>query len=320
MSNLNLFDLSPRELTNSAVWIWILDGLRSPASSMRKEIAVRLLQELKVPVPEVIKVLKTEHSLPDGRRIDVYLEGESSGKPFIFFIENKVSHDASVDSQVAGYLDALANNEQPIYSAVLSLHPGIQQLIKNSSEFTKNNRPAVFDMEQMIGLFSCFDLPEESIPAEFLQHLITRKEQFDRVSSAITRGGADPEMWFTVARQNGVEDLFAQYIDLASGVESSSNGQLYVEYFKSKSVAVLNKSKQPILSLQPKKSTSASGLKLGYNSVNWLKHFDSEFPIDLLPADFADDPISGQANWHFGYFSQPEDLSLFFSAFGYFVK
>ena len=254
MSNLNLFDLSSRELTNSAVWIWILDGLRTSEKSLRKEIAVRLLQELKVPVPDVIKVLKAENSLPDGRRIDVYLEGESSGKPFIFFIENKVSHDASVDSQVAGYLDVLSNKEQPVYSAVLSLHPGIQQQIKNSTKFTENNRPVVFDIEQMIELFSYFKLHEESIPAEFLQHLITRQKQSNRVRSAIIRGGADPEVWLAVARQNGVEDLFSMYIDLASGLEVVTGGQIAVKYFNKRSVAVLGKSNRPLLSLQPQKS------------------------------------------------------------------
>ena len=50
--------------------------------------------------------------------------------------------------------------------------------------------------------------------------------------------------------------------------------------------------------------------------MNWLSHFGTEFPTEVLPSDFADEPDSKQPNWHFGYFKMPEDLSVFFSAFG----
>lgn len=66
----NLFDLSPRELTNSAVWMWLLSGLGIPGS-IRHRIAVDLLTDLGVPVPDSVQELRTEYALPDGRRIDM---------------------------------------------------------------------------------------------------------------------------------------------------------------------------------------------------------------------------------------------------------
>jgi len=314
MGELNLFDLSPRELTNSAVWAWILDGLNSSKDSLRQSVANELLKTLNVPVPDEVRVLETERSLPDGRRMDVYLEGVKLGKEFIFFIENKVSHDTAVDSQVAGYLDALSQRGMAVYSAVLSLAPEIRQLIVNSPRFTEENRPAVLDLEQMIGFFSRFNFAEESIHAEFLRHLICRNTRNNRVRNAFVRGGADPEMWLAVARKNGVEELFSEYVNLASQLEDVSGRQLEVKYFNGRSVAVVGKSKRALFALHPEKSKRHVGLWLGYNHVNWLYHFNTDFPVNVLPEDFSDKPDGQQPNWHFGYIMNKQELALFFSA------
>jgi len=312
---LNLFDLSPRELTNSAVWAWILDGLRSSENTSRREIAARLLRTLQVPIPDKVCVLRTEQPLPDGRRIDVYMEAEKEGRSFIFFIENKISTDYHVDSQVAGYLDALSSKECPIYSAILSLSPKIQHQVKESAKFTDERRPGVLDLDQMIDLFNCFELPNDSIPAEFLKHLKGRKQRMTRVRSSLSRGGSDPEVWLSVARQRDVEEEFSQFVDLCSELEDTGGGAFALKYFSGRSIALMGKSNRPLLALHPKKSSSLNGLWLGYNHLNWKYHFGTDFPLTVLPTDFYDEADSKQPNWHFGFFKTPADLSLFFSAF-----
>lgn len=312
---MNLFDLSPRELTNSAVWMWLLSGLTMPEENVRRKIAKGLLTDLNVPVPDTLQLLKTEYSLPDGRRIDIFLQGQALGQPYIFFIENKVSGDAGIDQQVRGYIDALKDRGVPVYSAVFSLYPGIRSQIEQSQLFDAETRPQVVDTDRMINLLGQFELHEDGIPAEFLRHLIGHKDKAIRVRTAIQKSGADPETWLDVAKRNGVSDLFAEYVDCASVFEVGSQGCLFVEYFTGRSVAVLAKPKRPLISLHPMRSMVNKGLWVGFNDTNWRANFGKAFPQSVLPKDFEKVPDSKQPNWEFGYLESAEEIQQFFSAF-----
>lgn len=311
---MNLFDLSPRELTNSAVWTWLLSGLTMPAESIRYKIAIGILTDLNVPIPESVQLLKTEYALRDGRRIDIFLEGRSHGQPYIFFIENKVSGDPGIDQQVRGYIDVLKDRNIPVYSAIFSLYPGINNQIEQSQKFDSKTRPQVLDIDRMINLLSRYELHEDGIPAEFLRHLIGRKNKTIRVRTAIQKSGADPEMWIEVAKRNGVAELFMEYVDCASMLEEKSLGNLFIQYFTGRSVAVLAKPRRPLISLHPNRSVASKGLWIGFNDTNWKSTFGKAFPQSVLPADFERAPDSKQPNWEFGYLESAEEIQGLFSA------
>ncbi len=114
---MNLFELAPKELTNSAIWAWILHGLtEADADDTRRQIASKMLTALDVPIPMPSEVheVATEKALCEvnwppyavkaktatdsetkgnserkSGRIDVFLRTQG-GDPYVFFIENKV--------------------------------------------------------------------------------------------------------------------------------------------------------------------------------------------------------------------------------------
>jgi hypothetical protein len=167
----------------------------------------------------------------------------------------------------------------------------------------------------MINLLGQFDLHEDSIPAEFLRHLIGRRNKAIRVRTAIKKSGTDPETWLDVAKLNGVADLFSDYVDCASMFEEESKGSLFVQYFTGRSVAVLAKPRSPLISLHPKRSMVNKGLWVGFNGTNWRSNFGKAFPQSVLPLGFERAPDSKQPNWEFGYLESAEEIHQFFSAF-----
>lgn len=308
----NLFDLAPREMTNSAVWAWLLHGLQDTSDTPRKRIATRLMEKIGVPVPDVIDSIETERILPNCCRLDVCMEGMVGRQRFIMFFENKMRYDSNADSQVAGYCEALQNEGYELYPVLLSSFSGREILAKISRQW----QPICLNLEEMIELVATEAHPYGTILSEFHDHLSRRLDRTRRAQTAFSRGNADPDMWLAVARENGVEELFTEYLSLAEAAGCSK-----IDFNQVRSVVVKyahtpGLSGNPVLLVYLKMSSLTCGLRIGYNHVNWEKAFDLVFAKECLPADFADEPAKqeNQPNWHIGFVRTSNELRRIFEA------
>lgn len=312
----NLFSFASKELTNSGVWAWILSGLKyTNTSPILEELAKKLFSSLQIPIPEEIRVLEREYSISGRQRIDVYIEGVSKGKSFIFFIENKISRDQNVCNQVKEYISSVQQKGVAVYPAIFSHDPLIKSQV---ADFMKsgslNCEVKVFDIKDMLNLFSGTSFQEHDFLAQFYDFLKLKEQNLSVFAKSLKgrsggRGGS-LEQWLEVAAEREITELITCYVAEAEKLYPSD-----IAYNIHRSIAIHFATRSssgkgsPVISLHPKKSNRNKGLYIGFSNQNLKKVFGREMPKNALPANFEDVPvIQGSNNWRFGYFATEEDI------------
>ena len=310
---LNMFDLAPRELTNSAIWAWLLDGINQEDSvDPRIPIARRFFENLSLSPPRGAVRISTEKTLPSGARLDVVLEWQDAEGPVFLFIENKVLPAQGLAHQVAGYLKELGDLHERIVPVVLTHDERASDQMAASGLFPKS-LPPIFTLRDMLELLTGLDTATGSILGEFRAHLSGKIQKLRQIEQALRRGGADIDYWLPEIQRRGVEDLFSEY--LAAAERSGCSG---VDFNFGRSVAVRYAPRNglkgnPVFSLHPKKCDFEQGLWIGYNHATWEKIFGWPFPEENLPELFENQPDSKQPHWHFGFFATVEAVQRLFS-------
>jgi hypothetical protein len=110
----NLFAFAPKELSHSAFWAWVFEGLNTENERIR-DLARNLLQKLGAEYPGGCVAVSTEHSFGDGCRVDIAVSFEDQSH---LFVECKRSAPVAED-QIIRYQQQAGDKTQ---IAVLSTH------------------------------------------------------------------------------------------------------------------------------------------------------------------------------------------------------
>jgi hypothetical protein len=110
----NLFAFAPKELSHSAFWAWLLEGLNSTEETLQRP-ARNLLRELGVEHSGGNVTVSTEHSFGDGCRADIAVSFEDGSNVFI-----ECKRSSPVDENQISRYERESENQTRI--AVLSTH------------------------------------------------------------------------------------------------------------------------------------------------------------------------------------------------------
>jgi hypothetical protein len=197
----NIFSYAPKELTNSAMWAWILSALKTEDHHHpRYAIAQNILNRLDVPIPrpEDIAEIHTERSfkkintgkidIPSVKgRVDIFLR-VAGAAPAVLFIENKVVENdiERLYRQIKDYdeqfqfikrqLPAYASNIYPAYFGYEDWVADQLVLRARQSDGDFAHRLKVFPVTAMIDAFQGTEFDQDPVLKQFYSWLIIKKK------------------------------------------------------------------------------------------------------------------------------------------------
>lgn len=197
----NIFSFAPKELTNSAMWAWIISALKlgdhsSPRYSIAKNIFAKF--DISVPRPEDVVELHTERSfrqinrgevvIPSVKdRVDIFMRIGGSF-PATIFVENKVV-ERDVDDlyrQIRRYDEQFKLIKSRLPSYVGAVYPAYfgyedwvaDQLLIHAHQLDQDfaDRLKVLSVTGMINAFEESDFDREPVLAQFYSWLTVKKK------------------------------------------------------------------------------------------------------------------------------------------------
>jgi len=335
---MNIFTLAPKELTNSAIWAWILQSLASEQYSddPRRKIAEKMfsIMGISLPAPSEIHEIITEKSLrtmhrPAGMlgsgnergRIDVFFR-TMGNQPFVFFIENKV---AELNKDVTAlleqmeryysYLDVISKTDNSYCTLIYPAYFGYEtdtaealtELAKSRNSIL-NGRLITFPVPKMLAAFEGSGFEKNPILNDFHRWLKSR-EKFIGFRAAARRGvNVSIAEVIEASRPLGFGHLLAAFV---SGMERCSrvNSQISKRSVDVRNINFFKGAATPI-TLRWYYNSSPNGLYIGFH-----KQFDKILNVNFshrsLPPAFA---FEADSEWLFGFLKTEEEISTFWSA------
>ena len=296
----NIFDFAYKELTNTAMWAWILASEQSETLEV-SILSKNLKQKLGIPSHYNLTSISTNVNISPKDQIDILAKYRHGNEYIFLVIENKTRKDENVANQIMRYSDQLnklniTNIKNFIFTFDLEIEENREDLLRNNIQ--------LFTINDMSNL-----LEEKSYNNLLLQqykNYIQKKQKFQKMilnSIGKKEGAMDFDFWEENASKNGILELFYFYL---KELEKFSNAETI--FSKERSV-FLKLNKHPIISLHPKKSNCVKGLRIGFSETN-IKKLGVELQQSIdLPKDFEHEREIQSGNvWIFSYFDSEEKI------------
>lgn len=335
---MNLFSLAPKELTNSAIWAWILHSLceTSEEAGPRQQIAMNLLARLQVPVPNSgdIHEIQTEKVLPtlqrpacrvkgQNRRIDVFLRTKGEN-PFVFFIENKVVEQenqlAALLEQIEGYDSYFETVRRVdpsyasiVYPAYFGYEPDTADRLialakKKGSSLAERLRccPASVMLEAFAGT----DFVSDPILKNFHDWLQSRRKFIEFRAAARAGCNVPVEDVIEASRELGFSELLNAFWN---GLQRCQpvHSQISLVRVDVRNINFFRGGATP-LTVRWYYDSGRNGLYVGLHE-NFASIMGRPLPTDAIPPGFA---YEKESNWLYGYFQSAEEIDRFWRVIG----
>lgn len=304
----NLFDYAYKELTNTAIWAWILANEDSTDAEL-VEVSRRLRQKLGIPTEAKFIHVATNQNIDAKNQLDILATYEILDRKLFILIENKTGKSAGVLEQIKRYILKLqeegAQHIRPfIFSFDVELD-AMREVHQKDGVFTVTIR----DMQDIFNQETYINIVLEQYASFLKKKLILVQKMTEHKGRK--SGEMGYEYWQDISSRKGVEDLLFFYVEKAEGIQSCET-----RFNKNNSVHLQFKNEGALVSARPKESNIVKGLKIGYSVTNLGHRLDAAY----LPSSFEDDKIL-QPNiptgneWRFGFFNNREAIAQFLSFF-----
>lgn len=312
MSGLNLFDYAPKELSNTAVWAWLLSHLQFPknATNLEYNIALRLLNRIGVPKPEDTQRVSKEVPLQNNERIDLLCKFKSGSEMYYLIIENKIEHDPDVIQQIRTYRRNMPQS-YPIYSAIFTFDISLE----SERNRLREDGIELFTIKDMVSFFSDENISNNTILTHYFDFLVRKSRSLINEATSIQDRDESGQplyyKWLSVARDQGVEDLFEKVLEMMR--EKSAN----IRFHGTNSITACYKrqdggNERPLIAFWPRKSDDYNGVRIGYSDT-CSKYLSLTVNDEYLPSAFDKQYYRADQNdWYFGSIYNEDDLRRFF--------
>ncbi|WP_200341638.1 hypothetical protein [Rhodovibrio sodomensis] len=334
----NLFEFAPRELSNSAMWAWILNGLRHPEpANARRQIATQLFEHLRIPVPRPTDVLdiQTEYVLDmvsrgndtaltfSGKgndRVDVLMRFNAP-RPTFLFIENKVAtgnnevNPSDIARQIHRYdvhLHKISKCNAEIGSTVYPVYFGFEDFIaERVREETRVFDSALAsklrccDTSIMLKAFSGTGYKQDPLLTQFYDWLVV-KHNFVKLRRRAENRNTEPNTREIVdaADAAGFGHLLNAFLEEFRSCDHLKS-QLRPRVQK-RNINFRRGSETP-LTVRWYYNSGVNGLFVGF-SKSYKDSFDRNVH-QKLPSDFL---YHKESQWRFGFLRTLSEVSTFF--------
>lgn len=332
---MNIFSFAPKELTNSAIWAWILHSLceEDNVNEPRRKIAENMLRMMAIPIPNASDVheIQTEKSMRTLQRPNAFVDSQSGRidvfmrtqgvSPFVFYIENKVvEQDREVPKlleQIEMYYRFFDHVRQrdpsycsTIYPAYFGFEADTGDRLK--AHAVKTNSPVAdslicFPAERMLRAFQDTGFEQERVLSDFHKWL-TSREAFIRF-----RGKARQKSNMSIEDVIGASyplrfghllNAFVRGMDRCTIVKRQINRHSVdirnINFFKGMSTPI---------TLRWYYNSGSNGLYVGLHE-NFEQILNVRLSKSALPVHFAHEK---DVNWLFGYFKTEKEIESFWN-------
>lgn len=298
----NLFDYAFKELTNTAVWAWILANEGSDDQEL-SDVSRTLRCRLGVPENARFLHVASNQNIDAGNQIDILATYESGNEKVFVLIENKTGKDDNVLVQTKRYISKLRDcGAQHIIPFIFTFDVDIK---RESFQEDGISIMTIMDMQRIFGA----DSYKNIILNQYASFL--KKKLFILLEMSKNKGNKNGEMsyeyWQGIASHRGVEDLLFFYVEKSGRLRSSET-----RFNKNNSVHLQFRREGALISARPKELNIVKGLKIGYSVKNLGYRLDANY----LPAEFEDEFFpQGTNEWRFGFFDNRGSIDRFLSFF-----
>lgn len=300
----NIFDYAYKELTNTAVWAWILASEDSDDAEL-VDVCRSLKNKLGVPAGAKLRHIATNQNIDAKNQLDILATYEIADEELYVLIENKTGKSVGVLEQIKRYIlklkDEGAQNIRPfIFSFDVELEH-MREAHQKDGVFIVTIR----DMQDVFGREPYQNIILAQYALFLKKKLFLTQKMADHKGSKAGRMGY--EYWQDISSRRGVEDLLFFYVEKSGSIHSCD-----IRFNINNSVHLQFKNQGALVSARPKESNIVKGLKVGYSVTNLGGRLDAAY----LPSDFEDKEILQVRNeWRFGFFNNRDDIEQFLSFF-----
>lgn len=327
----NIFSYAPKELTNSAMWAWIISSLKTGhADDPRYVIAKNIFTELGIPIPAAADVaeVQTERSfklintgpvtIPSGQgRIDVFVR-ISGARPAVLFIENKVT---DLSREVAGLLTQIQKYDEQfrltvqrlptyattIYPAYFGYEDWVaDELVQyaHQSDPSLASRLRVFPVTKMIAAFQGTGFESDPVLSQFYAWLLVKQKFIDIRRKARLKQHAPISDVIEAGRSVGFGHLLEKFMSVFdNSLVRSEFTDVRVDI---RNINFRRYGSTPI-TIRWFYNSGPNGLYVGLHED--LRQTGRHSFFRRLPGDFA---YEQDQRWVFGYLRTEADVERFF--------